>query len=62
MCIRDSQIGFGKLFKELKKELKLDDIEEGNLVNVDDKQKEITEGNLLAVRWNYERKNYYRIL
>ena len=29
---RKRQIGFGKLFKTIKKELDLDDVEDGNLV------------------------------
>ena len=31
-CIEKRQIGFGKLFKEIKAELALDDVEEGDLV------------------------------
>lgn len=55
---RKRQISFGKLFKELKKELELDDVEEGDLVNVDGNEG-VSEGKLLIVRWDYLRENYY---
>lgn len=57
---RKRQIGFGKLFKEIRKELQLEDIEEGDLVTVqeeNDDEKNPTKE--IVARWNWERKNYF---
>lgn len=57
---RKRQIAFGGLFKNIRKELQLDDVENGNLIQVndeDDKEKFNSE-DIIAV-WNWERKNYF---
>lgn len=53
------QLGFGGIFKEIRKELQLDDIEDGDLINVDDDQEESTLGKEIVAQWNWERKNYF---
>ena len=39
---RKRQIGFGKLFKTIKKELDLDDVEDGNLVQTGEDSQEVS--------------------
>ena len=57
---RKRQIGFGKLFKDIKKELELDDLENGNLVQTrDDDIENSSVGREIVAVWNWERKNYY---
>ena len=57
---RKRQIGFGKLFKDIKKELELDDLENGNLVQTrDDDIENRSVGREIVAVWNWERKNYY---
>jgi plasmid rolling circle replication initiator protein Rep len=53
------QIGYGGLLKQIKQQLKLDDADNGDLVNVDgDKLSEPTEAELIVARWDQQRKNY----
>ena len=56
---RKRQIGFGKLFKDIKKELELDDLENGNLVQTRDDTESRSTGQEIVAIWNWERKNYY---
>lgn len=56
---RKRQIGFGKLFKDIKKELELDDLENGNLVQTRDDTEGTSSGREIVAVWNWERKNYY---
>lgn len=57
---RKRLIAFGGIFKEIRKELFLDDVEEGNLIKVsDDEDKESSTGKELIAVWNWERKNYF---
>ena len=57
---RKRQIGFGKLFKEIKKDLDFDDLEDGNLVQTGEDDTEGTSsGREIVAIWNWERKNYY---
>ena len=53
------QLGFGGLLKELRKELHLDDIENGDLVNTSDEKTEPTAGEQIVAYWNYARGNYF---
>lgn len=53
------QIGFGGLFKEIRKELQLDDVEKGDLVHIDDENQDVSMGVEIVAIWNWERKNYY---
>lgn len=53
------QLGFGGLLKELRKELHLDDIETGDLVNTSNEKTEPTAGEQIIAYWNYARGNYF---
>lgn len=56
---RKRQIGFGKLFKDIKAELELDSIEEGSLVKTGAEEKSESTGREIIAIWNWERKNYF---
>lgn len=56
---RKRQIGFGKLFKEIKKQFDFDDLEDGNLVQTGDETESRSTGREIVAIWNWERKNYY---
>ena len=56
---RKRQIGFGKLFKTIKKELDLDDVEDGNLVQTGEDSQELSRGQEIVAVWNWQRKNYF---
>lgn len=56
---RKRQIGFGKLFKEIKKDLDFDDLEDGNLVQTGEDTEGTSSGREIVAIWNWERKNYY---
>lgn len=56
---RKRQIGFGKLFKEIKKDLDFDDLEDGNLVQTGEDKDGTSSGREIVAIWNWERKNYY---
>lgn len=56
---RKRQIGFGGLFKEIRKELQLEDVENSDLVHIDDENEESSLGVEIVAQWNWERMNYY---
>lgn len=56
---RKRQIAFGGLFKKIRKELQLSDIENGDLINTSDEQEVATRGEEIVARWNWQRQNYY---
>ena len=56
---RKRLISFGGIFKEIRKELQLDDVEDGNLIHVSSEDEELTTGQMIVARWNWERKNYF---
>lgn len=56
---RKRQIGFGKLFKEIKKQFDFDDLEDGNLVQTGEDKDGTSSGREIVAIWNWERKNYY---
>ena len=56
---RKRQIGFGGLFKEIRKELQLEDVENGDLVHVDEDNDDTTLGTEIVAIFNWERMNYY---
>ena len=58
---RKRQIGFGKLFKTIKKELDLDDVEDGNLVQTGEDSQEVSRGQEIVAVWNWQRKNYFLV-
>lgn len=54
------QISYGGLLKEIRKQLQLEDVENGDLINTDsdDKQAEQVVREVVA-KWDYQRKNYF---
>ncbi|MDT2550918.1 protein rep [Enterococcus avium] len=56
---RKRQIGFGGLFKEIRKELQLEDVENGDLIHVDEDNDDVSLGTEIVAVWNWERMNYY---
>ncbi|MFU2206912.1 protein rep [Streptococcus pluranimalium] len=55
---RKRQLGFGGLFKVIKKQLELDDIENGDLIHTSDKN-ELSEGTKIVAIWNATKQNYF---
>ncbi|MCO4483421.1 hypothetical protein Si130_00056 [Streptococcus infantarius subsp. infantarius] len=58
MCIRDRSKTI-KFFKEIKAELALDDVEEGNLVQTGAEEMTESTGREIVAFWNWDRKNYF---
>lgn len=58
---RKRQIGYGLLFKEIRKKLQLDDVEDGDLQNIGaDEEDETSEtAQMIFAKWNNMRKNYF---
>lgn len=56
---RKRQIGFGKLFKDIKKELELDDIEDGDLIQTGEEKDAESTGKEIVAVWNWQRMNYF---
>ena len=57
---RKRLISFGGVFKEIRKELQLDDVETGDLIKTSSEEdEELTTGQVIVARWNWERKNYF---
>ena len=55
---RKRQLGFGGLFKSIKKQLELDDIENGDLIHTSDNN-ELSEGTKIVAIWNATKQNYF---
>ncbi|CYW38782.1 plasmid rolling circle replication initiator protein [Streptococcus suis] len=55
---RKRQLGYGGLFKEIKKKLALDDAENGDLVHTTD-DSEVSEGTKIVAIWNATKQNYF---
>lgn len=55
------QLGFGGIFKDIRKQLQLDDIENGDLVVTDDEDKECSTGVEIVAQWCWRRSNYFII-
>jgi len=56
---RKRLISYGGLLKEIHKELNLDDVEDGDLVNVDDEKNVDEDAYSIVAVWNWERRNYF---
>ena len=56
---RKRQLGFGGLFKTIKKQLALDDVENGDLVHTSDNAESISKGTEIVAIWNANKQNYY---
>lgn len=55
---RKRQLGFGGLFKAIKKQLALDDIENGDLIHTSDNN-ELSKGTKIVAIWNATKQNYF---
>lgn len=54
------QISYGGLLKEIRKQLQLEDVENGDLINTDsDDQKVEQVVREIVAKWDYQRKNYF---
>ena len=54
------QISYGGLLKEIRKQLQLEDVENGDLINTDsDDQKVDQVVREIVAKWDYDRKNYF---
>ena len=56
---RKRQLGYGGLFKAIKKQLALDDAENGDLVHTSDDKENISKGTEIVAIWNANKHNYY---
>lgn len=56
---RKRQLGYGGLFKIIKKQLALDDVENGDLVHTSDDKENISKGTEIVAIWNANKQNYY---
>ena len=56
---RKRQLGYGGLFKTIKKQLALDDVENGDLVHTSDDKENISKGTEIVAIWNATKQNYY---
>lgn len=57
---RKRLISYGGLLKEIHKELNLDNVEDGDLVHVDEEEKEVSkDAYSVMAYWNWERSNYF---
>ena len=57
--IGNDRFGFGKLFKTIKKELDLDDVEDGNLVQTGEDSQEVSRGQEIVAVWNLAEKELF---
>lgn len=55
---RKRQLGYGGLFKEIRKKLQLSDIENGDLVHTSDDKENISKGTEIVAIWNATKQNY----
>lgn len=56
---RKRQLGYGGLFKTIKKQLQLDDVESGDLIHTSDDKENISKGTEIVAIWNASKQNYY---
>lgn len=58
---RKRQIGYGLLFKEIRKALQLDEVEDGDLriVGADEEEQISEAAQMIYAKWNNNRKNYF---
>nr|WP_309252079.1 protein rep [Levilactobacillus brevis] len=54
------QISYGGLLKEIRKQLQLEDVENGDLINTDSNDQETDQVvREIVAKWDYQRKNYF---
>lgn len=55
---RKRQLGYGGLFKTIKKKLRLDDVENGDLIHTTENN-DVSEGTKIVAIWNATKQNYF---
>ncbi|MCG0721816.1 replication protein [Lactiplantibacillus plantarum] len=54
------QISYGGLLKEIRKQLQLEDVENGDLINTDSDDQQVDQAVCeIVAKWDYQRKNYF---
>uniref|UniRef100_UPI0034A2CC28 protein rep n=10 Tax=Bacteria TaxID=2 RepID=UPI0034A2CC28 len=53
------QLGYGGIFKTIKKQLALDDAENGDLIHTSDDKNDLSEGTKIVAIWNATKQNYF---
>lgn len=54
------QISYGGLLKEIRKQLQLEDVENGDLINTDSDDQKVDQAvREIVAKWDYDRKNYF---
>ncbi|KRL28480.1 RepA [Limosilactobacillus frumenti DSM 13145] len=54
------QLSYGGLLKEIRKQLQLEDVENGDLINTDSDDQETDQVvREIVAKWDYQRKNYF---
>lgn len=56
---RKRQFGYGGIFKIIKKQLALDDVENGDLIHTSDDKNDLSEGTKIVAIWNATKQNYF---
>ena len=56
---RKRQLGYGGLFKVIKKQLAVDDAENGDLIHTSEDKDSLSEGTKIVAIWNATKQNYY---
>lgn len=56
---RKRQFGYGGIFKIIKKQLALDDAENGDLIHTSDDKNDLSEGTKIVAIWNATKQNYF---
>lgn len=55
---RKRQIGYGGLFKEIRKRLRLSDVENGDLIHASEDENDVSVGTKIVAIWNATKQNY----
>ena len=58
-CIEKGRLVLVSCSKEIKAELALDDVEEGDLVQTGSEENSESTGREIVAFWNWDRKNYF---
>lgn len=56
------QISYGGLFKQIKQDLQLEDVENGNLIHVGDEdytKDELESAEEIVAKWDFNKQNYF---
>lgn len=56
---RKRQLGYGGLFKEIRKRLRLSDVENGDLIYTSENENDVSFGTKIVAIWNATKQNYF---